>query len=136
MYNRENHLRWKANNREHLRQYQRERYRANPAIFIQRSLTYKRTHPDVVKMIDRRRRVRRAFALGWHTAADWEQVKALYGNRCWLCSSAGKLTEDHIVPLSNGGTNDIDNIAPLCGSCNSSKGNKTIAPFCRLSFAA
>ena len=35
-----------------------------------------RDHPDVTKMIDRRRRVRRANAPAWHSAADWEWLKA------------------------------------------------------------
>jgi 5-methylcytosine-specific restriction endonuclease McrA len=37
-----------------------------------------------------------------------------------------KLTQDHVVPLARGGSNLIDNIQPLCASCNSSKGTQTI----------
>jgi 5-methylcytosine-specific restriction endonuclease McrA len=37
-----------------------------------------------------------------------------------------KLTEDHVVPLSYGGTDFVENIQPLCGSCNSKKHVKTV----------
>lgn len=44
--------------------------------------------------------------------------------KCGIFLSA--LTPDHVVPLSRGGTNYIDNIQPLCGPCNSQKHAKTI----------
>jgi 5-methylcytosine-specific restriction endonuclease McrA len=36
------------------------------------------------------------------------------------------LTRDHVVPLKHGGLNTIENIQPLCGSCNSRKHLKHI----------
>ena len=35
-----------------------------------------------------------------------------------------KITEEHIVALSNGGSDDIENIRPLCYQCNFKNGHK------------
>ena len=44
---------------------------------------------------------------------------------CLCCNRRRKLTADHVIPVSKGGTSYISNIQPLCQPCNSSKGTKT-----------
>lgn len=46
------------------------------------------------------------------------------GYQCSICDCQDDLTIDHIVPLSRGGTDDLDNLRLLCRSCNSSKGDR------------
>ncbi len=72
-------------------------------------------------------RARKIGAIGTHTLKEWEEVKETYLNRCASCKKEKPLTEDHIVPLSKGGSNLIENIQPLCLNCNSRKGTRLIS---------
>ena len=68
-------------------------------------------------------------ALGSYTQEQWDQLRFDYGYTCPCCKKSEpqiKLTVDHIVPLTKSGTNSIENIQPLCKSCNSSKGVRII----------
>ena len=58
---------------------------------------------------------------------EWSALLQKYENRCLCCKRSDvKLTIDHVVPISKGGTNTIDNVQPLCQSCNSRKNAKYI----------
>ena len=69
---------------------------------------------------------RRAAATGSLTTEEWLAACEAFDLRCAYCGSTCKLTMDHVVPVSNGGVTEADNIVPACQSCNSSKQNKDI----------
>lgn len=80
-------------------------------------------------MLGRKRRILKFQAEGFHNLGEWETLKAQHNWTCPSCKRKEpeiKLTEDHIIPLSKGGSNNIENIQPLCRSCNSSKKVKII----------
>lgn len=81
----------------------------------------KRTHYTALQNA---RRTRAEGNGGNYTAAEWEALKLLYGFgclRCGRCEPEIKLTADHVLPVSCGGSGDISNIQPLCLACNSAK---------------
>jgi hypothetical protein len=58
---------------------------------------------------------------GTYTVQECNDLMADYGGRCAYCGSKEKVGFDHIVPLSRGGSNSIDNMVPCCKECNKSK---------------
>lgn len=83
-------------------------------------------HPERRCATEHKRRTAKTKAGGSYTSAQWIALCNKYGNKCLCCDKKRKLTADHIVPVSKGGTSNISNIQPLCGPCNSSKGAKTV----------
>ena len=47
--------------------------------------------------------------------------------RCQYCGSDSRLTVDHVIPRSKGGTHTWDNVVTSCAPCNLKKGDKTPA---------
>ena len=73
------------------------------------------------------------------TPARVRQIKTelfkIQKGKCMYCGHApGKeyIDLDHKNPLSNGGSNNINNFQMLCGPCNRLKGNRTNTEFRRM----
>lgn len=82
---------------------------------------YWKKNPERIAHLKARRYARERNAEGKHTLEEWQELKMSFDNRCAICKEIKLLTKDHIRPLSEGGTDYISNIQPLCRSCNSRK---------------
>lgn len=133
---RERYRNWTHANAERLKAKQHERYAAMSTEDRARTRRWGKEHP-VAMRISRNRwkennkekvrlycRIRRAHMRtqsGKFTQDEWENLCKQYDYKCVRCGYEKPLTIDHVIPVSLGGSSDISNIQPLCGSCNSKK---------------
>jgi len=85
---------------------------------------WRKENPDAARMGKIRRREIKAKVESGFTAKEKQVTLLVFGNRCFNCETAEKITLDHHKPLSAGYALTLNNCVPLCGSCNSSKHNK------------
>ena len=113
---------------ERRKQNEKRYMKTNPNRRKSASLAYAKylhSHPEAIekkRILDHKRRC----ASGSFTREEWNKKLCEHGGKCAHCGSANHLTIDHIIPISRGGTNNIDNIQPLCAFCNSSKGGRYV----------
>jgi 5-methylcytosine-specific restriction endonuclease McrA len=72
------------------------------------------------RMREARLRATRAL-LTQHTEQEWRDLLALFNGQCAKCGASSRIERDHIIPLCKGGDDTIDNIQPLCCTCNRKK---------------
>lgn len=82
---------------------------------------YIKKNPERIAHLKARRYARQRNAEGSHSFKEWEELCKRFNNKCAKCLQDKKLTKDHIRPLSEGGSDYISNIQPLCRNCNSRK---------------
>ena len=114
---------------EHYREIGRNSYERHAEERRKYSLEYYKLHPEKSVEATNRRRARKLAAGGSHTEEQWQSLKSFYDYKCLCCEKQEpeiKLTRDHVLPLTQGGTDSIDNVQPLCARCNSKKNNKHI----------
>jgi len=136
---------WRVKNRERYNSYQlnyhkqynkkqKEKFILEHKEEIERKKELKKIiSKNKTKLRQKRYVNRKRGAIGSHTLEEWENLKKKYNNCCAKCGMQEPftnqwyqfLTEDHITPVSKGGTNFIKNIQPLCHKCNCIKQDKT-----------
>lgn len=81
-------------------------------------------NPEKAREYWSKRRAKRRAASGSHSAEEISNLLKKQNYKCAACNKGikKKYTVDHIVPLSRGGSNFIENIQMLCRFCNTSKG--------------
>lgn len=112
-YERDRNRAWHQENKPWMREERREQFNA-----------WRRAnqHRRVVERHKRRGILKDA---GTFPISEWYELCAKHNNKCLRCGK-DEVTIDHVVPIARGGSNTIDNVQPLCQSCNSSKGTQII----------
>lgn len=86
---------------------------------------------EKVRLMGRVRDERELLAPGEHSEAQWQLKLLEFDGKCAYCFAVGDMQRDHLVPLSDGGSNSIGNIVPACSTCNQSKNAKSGAELLR-----
>ena len=115
-------------------------YEANKEKMLEQNKAWKAENPERHAELNRRKeRVRRArkFENGIEPYTEARLLET-YGTACHLCGNEIDLTAprqvgalgwelglhvDHLLPLSKGGADKLENVRPAHGHCNLSKGN-------------
>lgn len=92
---------------------------------------YRPEYGDPTRHLPRIDAMRAARERGSHTDAEWFALVRSVRRRCAYCGcetrpvGEWRLTMDHIVPVSRGGSDAIENLCVACAGCNSDKGTMT-----------
>lgn len=113
---------WKEKNHEKVNAQARADYWRNKEVNNQRARDYKKRNPERTRAYNANRKALLRGAIGSVSASAWDALKWICGQVCLGCGRSDvRLTQDHIVPLKQGGVHSIKNMQPLCSSCNSKK---------------
>ena len=101
-------------------QMQDKRQKARESALVGVEMRNKRLEQSNAQL--RATRMAEARSKATHTAEQWTKMVSLCGGACVRCGTTGAVVKDHIRPIYQGGSDGIENLQPLCSSCNSSKG--------------
>lgn len=129
-YLNEHHAKWCQEHKEQIKEYTTKHYQEHKTRIKKYAAGYQKEHPDIINACNRRRRIAKLNAEGFHTIEQWKILKEEYNQCCGYCGKyCDALVEDHIIALTLGGSDWIWNIKPACKSCNCSKLNRPLHIF-------
>lgn len=96
-------------------------------IFIKKK-HYREENPEKFRIFRQSRRTKQKSLPATLTNEQWQFIREHFNETCAYCGTQDvKLTIEHFIPVSRLGELTINNVLPVCSSCNSSKGNKLFA---------
>lgn len=115
---------WRKENPEKVIEYGKRTRSKNKEKHLRITSIWRKENKKNTEYSNNRRALRMGNG-GKFSAKEWEFLKNKYDYKCLCCGRKEpeiKLTIDHVIPLVRGGLHSIENIQPLCLSCNSKKG--------------
>lgn len=110
--------------------YNQAYYHRNAKRMRQYQSEYRKTHPEWVAEVKRRRRTRKYNLPATLTMNEWDQILEQYNHSCAYCGVSNvPLIREHNIPVTKGGGYTAENIVPACVSCNARKHDKTGAEY-------
>ena len=118
------HKKWYEANKEKIAAWQKKYGQENKEKIAAGYKKWREENKEKIAARDAKRSAIKAGLPGHFTAAEFTAICEKYNNRCLCCGKKNKLEADHVIPITwKGSTNYIENIQPLCKSCNSGKRN-------------
>lgn len=111
-------------NYEKVRESQRRYYLNNTEKVKKQIREYQIRNMDRRRVTEEKRRSLKNNTESNYSAKSWMKTKEFFDFKCSYCGEAKKMTQEHFIPLSKGGSHTANNIIPSCQRCNSSKKNK------------
>ena len=123
--NKEQHKKYYQNNKEYYKEYKKE---------------YHKDNPHKAREYERKRRALKQKNI--HKPYTEDQVLEKYGTNCHICKEDINLLAnrspgapgwerglhiDHVIPLSKGGADSLNNVKPAHGLCNLQKNNSLLS---------
>jgi len=112
---------WYLENRGVAIERQQKRYQENKERLQAYGRQHAKDNPEIYKAARHRRRAAKRNNGSNDLTAT--QIKWLFDNfpQCVYCCSEDSLTIDHVIPISKGGQNTLENVVIACMSCNNKK---------------
>lgn len=110
-----------SENKERCKVAKREYYVRNKEKVAERVKRYAVGNMEKVILRNQKRRTRKQQLPHTLTSEQWLEAQTYFSKRCAYCGEELPLTQDHFIPLGNGGGLVRGNIIPACASCNSRK---------------
>lgn len=125
---------YREEKKEDKRKYHKEYYIANKERYKKQQRAWVAANLDKHNARSHRRRALLAKVKSTFTAADWQALVAR-SKHCHWCKTPftthRRPTHDHVIPISKGGPNTLENSVCACLSCNVGKQAQLVNPVTR-----